>query len=138
MSILRKIVRTLFRIIILFLILLFIYAIVPAYPHLIFKHKMSYKNFSVYSDKKLPSDLMEKLDETIFRIEKLEIYDSTFNPDVFICNSKDLYKFFAFWIRINPNSQGFNLSFFDKVISDAIASASKSYSETCSTNSFEL
>ena len=113
MSTIRKISKIILRIIVLFLILIVIYILVPAYPHLIFKHKIEYGNFSVYSDTKLPDNFIDVLKETELRIRKVEVYDSTFRPDIFICDSEDLYKFFAFWIRMNPNSQGFNLSFFN-------------------------
>jgi hypothetical protein len=86
--------------------------LVPAFAHPILKHRLEYENFLIYSDQKLQDTIKDILKETKFRIENLEIYDPAFKPDIFICESEDLYKFFAFWARLNPNSQGFNLSFF--------------------------
>jgi hypothetical protein len=42
-------------------------------------------------------------------IKNLEVYDSTFTPDIFICNDRSLYAFFTFWVGLNSNSQAFNL-----------------------------
>ena len=80
----RKIFKILSRIIILLLVLIIIYILVPAFPHPLFKHKMEYGNLTVYSDKNFPDNFLEILDDIQFRIEKLEIYDSTFYPDIFI------------------------------------------------------
>ena len=110
---LHKVFKITYRILILLVLLIAFYILIPAFPHPIFKHKLVYENFSVYSDKELPENFTDILKETKFRIENLEIYDPSFKPDIFICDSEDLYKFFAFWVRLNPNSQGFNLSFFD-------------------------
>ena len=62
--VLRKIFKIISRIFILFLILIAIYILVPAYPHTLFKHTMEYGNFTVYSDKKFPDNIHERLANT--------------------------------------------------------------------------
>jgi hypothetical protein len=90
--------------------LVLIYIAVPAFPHLLFNYKITHKNFTFYSDQKFADDFADYMLEVEQRIEGLEVYDSTFSPDIFICSDESLYDFFAFWVMVNENSQAFNLS----------------------------
>ena len=106
----KSISKWLIRTLIFILSLALIYIAVPAFPHPLFNYKIEYKNFTFYSDQKFPANFNIVISEVETRINNLEVYDTSFSPNIFLCNDKSLYDFFAFWVRINDNSQAFNLS----------------------------
>lgn len=56
-------------------------------PNMLFAHHHHYKNFDVHSDLFISNDIDSVLDDVINRISRSELYDSTDNFSIFICNS---------------------------------------------------
>src|SRR5690606_5030098 len=56
-------------------------------PKMLFAYHHHYKNFDVHSDLLIPNDIEKVLDDVIIRIAHSELYDSTDNFSIYICNS---------------------------------------------------
>jgi len=106
----KRFVKWLLVIFAILLIVFVIYLLVPAYPQLLFPFKQSHKNITLYADEEIPYNFTEILEDVESRIRSLEIYDTTFYPNIFLCNKSSLYGFFASWVDVDKNSSGFNLS----------------------------
>ena len=108
----RKLLKWILRIFLLFLIFVAFYILILAYPKPLFANKLTHNNYTVYSDEEIPTTFTEILKDVENRLKVLEIYDSTLTPNIFICNSKNLYGFFVTLVGLTKNSQGFNISLF--------------------------
>lgn len=71
-----------------------IYILVLLYPNFLFANKMTYKQFTVFSDRKIDKNIESILEESLLRIIKSELYNSSVHFDIYICN--DLLRFAIF------------------------------------------
>ena len=84
-----------------------------ANPRNLFDYELQYGRYSIYSDKPIPADLLNVLDDVENRISILEIFQDDFAPNLFICNDEELYSIFTFLAGLNSDSQGMIISLFN-------------------------
>ncbi|MBL7791837.1 MAG: hypothetical protein JNK77_05925 [Saprospiraceae bacterium] len=70
------------------------YLCIMLFPGLLFAHKIEYRQCIVYSDKKIDSEIIEIIDSSLTRMSKSELYDTSQQFRLFICN--DLRRFWIF------------------------------------------
>ena len=78
-----------------FLLLLLLYIGVLFYPNPLFSHSYVYNNYRVYSDRAIPKEIENILDDVESRISKSELYDTKDKHHIFICNSSWRFMLFA-------------------------------------------
>lgn len=79
-----------------------VYLCLLIYPKVLFAHQYEYRCFSIYSDRAIPSDIEQVLDDAISRLEFSELYSSDETFNLFLCHEDWR---FAFFTR-NPNGGG--------------------------------
>ena len=57
------------------------------YPNVLFANHHSFKNFEVYSDRKIPIEINDVLEDVLVRIKKSELYESDDRFSIFFCNA---------------------------------------------------
>ena len=65
------------------------------YPNPLFSNKYTYENFTVYSDRVIPSEIESVLDKTKQLLSKSEIYHPTDQFYIYFCNSSWRFQFFG-------------------------------------------
>jgi hypothetical protein len=83
-----------------------------AFPYPFFDHSDQFGHCVVYSDEEFAAGFDEVMKDVNGRLEAVEILPGGGGNRVFLCRSQKLYSVFARLSRVNPNVQGFNLSFF--------------------------
>lgn len=66
------------------------------FPQVLFQEKYSSGNITVYSDRKIDSNIKNVLDTAILKITQSELYDSNLNFTVFLCNDIWRFSFYSF------------------------------------------
>lgn len=69
------------------LLLILLYIGVLFYPNPLFSHSYVYNNYTVYSDRPIPKEIEQVLDDVESRVSKSELYDKKDKHNIFICNS---------------------------------------------------
>lgn len=87
----RKIVK---RAVLAILSIAILYLGLLIYPAILFSNKISHKNVTVYSDRKIETQINSIIEEAILRVSKSELYDSSMKFNIYICN--DLKRFSIF------------------------------------------
>jgi len=64
------------------------------FPQILFAHKTTHKQFTVYSDRPIDESISRVLDDAIIRLSKSEIYDSEQKFRIFFCN--DIWRLMIF------------------------------------------
>lgn len=108
--VLRKIRKTTYWILVVFVLLVILDIAILAFPQPLFPHKIEYGNFSFYSDKEFSAELDSVAREIGRRLESIEIFDPEVELRAFLCQSPKLYKLFARLTLVPPVVPGFNLS----------------------------
>ena len=103
------------RVIVLILILVALDVAVLAYPNLLFAHKKSFDEFTLYSNQPLPSGFGQVVDSVRERIEAMENARPGAPCDIYICDTQRLYSFFTRLTRKPSSSMAFCLSAFGNV-----------------------
>ncbi len=62
-------------------------AIIILFPQRLFANKIEYKNFTVYSNKKIGNDIKIVLDNAINLVKKSEINDSNYKYNIILCHN---------------------------------------------------
>ena len=84
-----------------------------AYPVPAFQHQAELGNLTFYSDRELDSEYQRIIEDVAHRLRNVEIYDSTLNLRVFICQDQSRYNLFARMAMVPTTVPGFNLSLLD-------------------------
>lgn len=61
--------------------------VIILFPQRVFAMKIEYKNFKVYSNKKIGNDIKIVLDNTMQLIQKSELYDSSYKYNIILCHN---------------------------------------------------
>ncbi len=72
-------------------VLVGMYLSVYFFPYPFFPHHIEHAGFSVYSDREIPKDFEQVLDDARFRVEAMELYRGAKNPRIFVCRSQRLF-----------------------------------------------
>jgi len=80
------------------------------YPTPLFAYEARIGEYRVYSDEPIPADFGRVIEETARRVEAMEHELGRAAPRVYLCNSRKRYDFFAFLLRMNPESLAIGLS----------------------------
>ena len=78
------------------------YLFLLIFPNPLFAFKYDYKNFIVYADQPIPTEIEMVLEDVKKRIEQSELYSDQFKLKIFICH--DSWRFFLF--TRNKNAGG--------------------------------
>lgn len=62
-------------------------AIIILFPQRLFANKIEYKNFTVYSNKKIGNDIKIVLDNAMNLVKKSEINDSNYKYNIILCHN---------------------------------------------------
>lgn len=76
------------------IILSSVYLLLLIYPEMMFKYSITYKHVKVYSGRDIDNNINAVIDDAITRIKKSELYDSSTQFKIYICN--DLWRFGMF------------------------------------------
>jgi hypothetical protein len=110
---LRKIFKWILRIFIGILCIAALHFTILSYPQPLFGYSYNYGRYSVHSDRPINFTIMSSLDAVESNISRLEIFDPSFQPNIFICNNQRLYSFFTFLLCVGSQSSGVNVSLVD-------------------------
>jgi len=72
------------------------------YPNFLFANHHSFKNFEVYSDRRIPIEINDVLDDVLIRIKKSELYNNSDRFSIYFCNASWMLSLLA----RNPNVGG--------------------------------
>ncbi len=64
------------------------YLILLNFPNFLFANHHRFKNFDIYSDKKIPIEIEQVLVDVLKRLENSELYESTDKFSIYFCNTK--------------------------------------------------
>jgi len=105
----KKGLKVLRNIIVLFLIVESVHLLVLLFPQPFFRHGLSIRNVHFYSDKPLEERDLASF-RTVFEQASLSpLFDSTQKHRIFICNSERTYSIYSRLAGRNSSSQGFNV-----------------------------
>jgi hypothetical protein len=62
-------------------------AIVILFPQRLFAHKLTYKEFTVYSNNKIGGDIKPVLDNALTLVQKSELYDPDYRYNIILCHN---------------------------------------------------
>ncbi len=57
-------------------------------PNFLFANRHKYKNFDIYSDRKIPIEIEDVLTEVLKKLKKSELYESTDKFSIYFCNTQ--------------------------------------------------
>ncbi|MBA4184498.1 MAG: hypothetical protein H0X49_10885, partial [Acidobacteria bacterium] len=63
------------------------YGLILIFPQVLFAHKISYKNFNLYSRQPLDASVYKVLDSAEAQLEKSPLYDKDLTKRIFVSNS---------------------------------------------------
>jgi len=86
-----------------------------AFPNVLFAHKQTFDEFTVYSNQPLPGGYGQVIDGVRERIEAMENARPGADCRVYVCDSQRLFSFFAFLTRRSSDSMAICLSAFNSV-----------------------
>lgn len=72
-----------------------IYIVLLIYPNSLFAFAEQYKNFEVFSDRPIPTEISLVLDNAIERLETSELYESKCKFKLYLCNEEWRFRFFT-------------------------------------------
>jgi hypothetical protein len=82
----KKLVKRIFRITVLALVAgIVTIAGIVLFPQSLFANKMSYKNFTVYSNDKIGDNIKTVLDNALHLVERSELYDPIYKYNIILC-----------------------------------------------------
>lgn len=93
------------------LALVIAYLLLLCFPYFFFDYSIKYENIELFSDKEIPEEGYEVLEDTFNRINKSYFYKAKDTYRVFICNNENTFKLFA---NINYGVGGINYVYFNQ------------------------
>jgi len=106
----RRILTWSFRALLALLALACLYLTVLLYPGPLFAHEADFGAYHVYSDRPMPADVDQIVEDTARRIQAMEHAPPDGTQRVYLCNSPSRYAFFASLTRKTPDSLAIGLS----------------------------
>jgi len=86
-----------------------LYIATVVFPSPLFAHSESYGSYRVYSDEPISADFGQVIEDLDRRIQGMEHAPLEASQRIYLCDSKR-YSFFAFLLRMNPESLAIGLS----------------------------
>ena len=109
-STVRGIARWMVRLIAVFLVLAALYVGVIVFPTPLFEHAARFGDYRVYSDEPIPAGFGSVIEQAARRLHAMEHEPRSPPPRIYLCESRKRYAFFAFLLRMNPESLAIGLS----------------------------
>jgi hypothetical protein len=76
------------------IVVIALYLAVFFLPYPLFPHHIEHAGFSLYSDREIPEDFKQVLEDARLRVDAIELYRGQAPPRVFVCRSQRLFVFF--------------------------------------------
>lgn len=92
------------------IVLFALYLSVFFLPYPLFPHHIEHAGFSLYSDREIPEDFKQILEDARLRVDAMELHRGQAPPRIFVCQSQRLFVFLVKWAGKRHVGQGLLIS----------------------------